>query len=103
MTKIRKKLTKNETLRKTTTNLDVTSSAVDSLFVLDGELNHNRFSLVGERFRELGSTGVETSILAGLDTLISLLVSVVFASRELELSIIVLVLGLNPTLLPCSI
>lgn len=68
--------------------------------MLGGELDNNGFSLVGECLGELGSTGVELGILAGLDSLVPLLVSVELSGGELEGSVVLLVLGLDPTILP---
>lgn len=42
-------------------NFDVTTATVDLLFVFDGELNDQRFALVGE-FIEVGRKGVETRV-----------------------------------------
>lgn len=48
-------------------DLDVTASAVDLLLVLDGELDDQRLPLVAERIKA-GGQGIETGVLAGLET-----------------------------------
>lgn len=47
--------------------LDVTTTAVDILFVFNGELDDKVFTVIAE-FIEFGRNSVETSILTGLDT-----------------------------------
>ena len=80
-------------------NLDVSTATVDVLFVLDGELNDGGFSLVGELV-ELGGHGVELGILASLDTLVLLSVTVKFTGAQREFTQVVFVLGVNPPALP---
>ncbi|GMT09210.1 hypothetical protein PFISCL1PPCAC_507 [Pristionchus fissidentatus] len=84
-------------------HLDVSSSAVDALLVLDGVLDNHGLAGVGEVLVELGGARVELGVLGGLDSLVSLLISVELAGGQLELSVVLLVLGLHPSLLPRSI
>lgn len=48
-------------------DLDVASSTVDLLLVLDGELDDQRLPIVAE-WREAGGQGVEPGVLAGLES-----------------------------------
>lgn len=68
--------------------------------MLDGELDDDGLALVGEGLGELGGTRVELGVLARLDSGVPLLVAVVFAGRQLEGPVVVLVLRLDPALLP---
>ena len=80
-------------------DFDVSTATVDVLFVLDGELNDGGLSLVGELV-ELGGHGVELGILASLDTLVLLSVTVKFTGAQREFTQVVFVLGVNPPALP---
>ena len=65
--------------------LGVAATAVNVLLVLDGELEDQRLVAVGERL-ELGGHGVELGILAGLDTLALLGISVKLSGGQNEFS-----------------
>ena len=67
--------------------------------MLDGELNHGTLALVGELV-ELGGHGVELGILASLDTLVLLSVTVKFTGGQREFTQVVFMLGVNPSALP---
>jgi hypothetical protein len=81
------------------TNLDISTSAVNSLFVFHGELNNYSLATVAE-LGEFGGQSVETSILRGLDALVSFLVTMPFSRGGNELSIVILMLRLNPSVRP---
>ena len=77
------------------TYLNVSTSAIDFLLVLDGKLDNKVFVLVGELV-ESGGEGVELGVLRGLEPL-----HFVPAARlEREFSVVILVFGLEPTLFP---
>mmetsp|Transcript_17688 Transcript_17688/g.29729 ORF Transcript_17688/g.29729 Transcript_17688/m.29729 type:complete len:230 (+) Transcript_17688:896-1585(+) len=83
--------------------LDVATTAIHLLLVLDGELEDEGLALVVERLRHLGVDGVEAGIRAGLDTLVSLLIAKPLASGQGEVSCGTLFLlegGLVPPRLP---
>ena len=77
------------------TYLNVSTSAVDFLLMLNCELNDEGLVLVGEAL-VAGGESVELGVLGGLETLDL----VPFAGGELELAIIVLVARLDPSGLP---
>merc|ERR1712086_98314 len=90
-----------ELLRLVGTELQVGTTAVDILLVLDGELNHESLALVGELLG-LGGNSVELSILGSLHTLGGLLVTEVLARGHLHGTEVFLGLGLDPAGLPVT-
>merc|ERR1712086_595808 len=90
-----------ELLRLVGTDLQVGTTAVDILLVLDGELNHEGLALVGELLG-LGGNSVELSILGSLHTLGGLLVTEVLARGHLHGTEVFLGLGLDPAGLPVT-
>ena len=71
-------------------DLDVATSTVDVLFVLNLELDYQGFTLVAESLIKFGTESVELGILAGLDSLI-VFISVEFASCLHKLALVSLV------------
>jgi len=65
--------------------LGIATTAVNVLLVLDGELQDQRLVLVGEGL-ELGGGGVELGVLAGLDALVLVGVTVKLAGCQDEFS-----------------
>ena len=80
-------------------NFDVSTATVDVLLVFDSELNDGLLVLVGELV-ELGGHGVELGILASLDTLVLLSVTVKFTGGQREFTQVVFMLGVDPSALP---
>eukprot|EP00123_Amoebidium_parasiticum_P006625 comp17537_c0_seq1/m.17095 comp17537_c0_seq1/g.17095 ORF comp17537_c0_seq1/g.17095 comp17537_c0_seq1/m.17095 type:complete len:403 (+) comp17537_c0_seq1:258-1466(+) len=68
-------------------DLNVTTTAVNALLVLDGELDYEVLTLVAEGV-ELSGNSVELGILASLETLILLSVGIELASRQLPLALL---------------
>lgn len=81
-------------------DLQVATTAVDVLLVLNGELDDDRLALVAEGF-ELLRQGVETGIFAGLQSLVLLGIVKEFASSPHELAkLLARVLAVDPGVLP---
>lgn len=83
-------------------DLDVSTSAVNLLLMLDSVLN-NQVLLGVRELGELGSVGIETSILRGLDSLVGLSISVELASSQDKVSTSALrgfEVRLNPSVFP---
>ena len=80
----------------TVKHLDVSTSTVNVLLVLHRELNNQRLVLVADG-GVLGRDGVELGVLAGLQTLVLLNITVEFTRADNELAEVVLVFGLDPS------
>ena len=80
----------------TVKHLDVSTSTVNVLLVLHRELNNQRLVLVADG-GVLGRDGVELCVLAGLQTLVLLNITVEFTRADNELAEVVLVFGLDPS------
>ena len=81
--------------------LGVATSAVDVLLVLDGELDNDRLVAV-RKWLEFGRRGVELGVLAGLDALALLSVSVELAGGQNELTGVgTFVCRADPSFFPC--
>ena len=80
--------------------LGIATAAVDVLLVLDGELQDQGLVLVGEGL-ELGGRGVELGVLASLNTLALLRISVELAGSQNEFAgIAALMCRRDPSLFP---
>ena len=78
----------------------VSTTTVDVLFMFDGELNNERFFLSGDGLEFRGQS-VEFGVLAGLDTLVLIGITVKFACGPCEFSgFCALMSGLNPSRFP---
>jgi len=64
--------------------LDVATTTVEALLVLDGELEDEVLALVGEGGLDLAGNGVEAGVLGGLETKVLLGITKVLAVGELE-------------------
>eukprot|EP00756_Hemistasia_phaeocysticola_P019617 Hpha_TRINITY_DN15673_c3_g1::TRINITY_DN15673_c3_g1_i1::g.97975::m.97975 len=77
-------------------HLDVTTTAVDALGVLQLERHDDLLVLVVHRLRDLRRDRVELRVLGGLQTLVGLGVAEELARSVLELSVVVLLPGHGP-------
>ena len=62
-------------VQRTVEKLGISTSTIDVLLVFDSKLHHKRFVFIGERF-EFGGQTVKSGILAGLDSLVFVSISI---------------------------
>ena len=77
----------------------ISTTAINVLFMLDSKLHDQRLLLSGGWFEFRGQS-VEFGILAGLDTLVLLGITVKLASSQGKLAEVALVLGSQPPAFP---
>ena len=79
--------------------LNVSTTTINQLFMLDSELDHQRLSFVWE-WREFGGDRIEFSVLRSLETLVTFGITIEFSMGQFPLTKIIFMFWDNPSILP---